>query len=73
MIAFCIGCGCDDYHACLDHKRGQPCHWTRVDYGEGKGVCSVCEELAPAWDAGDRKVRRTSAERAQQIAQASEG
>jgi hypothetical protein len=46
--ASCIGCGCDDFHACPDG-----CSWLRVDYDEGKGVCSECEEHVEAWDRGD--------------------
>lgn len=47
--ATCIGCGCDDFHAC-----GEGCYWLRVDYEEGKGVCSECDEHEAAWDQGDR-------------------
>lgn len=52
-IATCIGCGCDDNHAC----RPGGCFWVRVDYKAGVGVCSQCEEFTAAWDAGVR-VRR---------------
>jgi hypothetical protein len=49
-IAVCIGCGCDDNHACegifLD-----PCHWLRVDRTTGKGVCSECAGKLEEWDA----------------------
>lgn len=48
-LATCIGCGCDDFHACPDG-----CYWLRVDYSAGLGVCSECEEHAEAWDRGDR-------------------
>jgi hypothetical protein len=48
-VATCIGCGCDDRHAC---EGG--CWWLRVDYDEGKGVCNQCEEHVEAWDRGDR-------------------
>lgn len=54
-IAICIGCGCDDMHACWDDKAGRPCSWERVDRKAQIGVCSVCKNLAPAWDKGDRK------------------
>lgn len=57
-IALCIGCGCDDLHACWDEQEGRPCHWLRVDRRAGLGVCSACgDELAAAWDAGDRTLR----------------
>lgn len=49
-LAVCIGCGCDDDHAC----RGG-CSWLRVDYAAGVGVCSKCEEHAARFDAGERE------------------
>lgn len=55
-LASCIGCGCDDDHAC---ERG--CYWIRVDYRERIGVCSECVEHAEAWDLGDRTRRATPA------------
>lgn len=48
----CIGCGCDDFHAC---EGG--CWWLRVDQLERKGVCSGCEEHVEAWDRGDHTPR----------------
>lgn len=48
-LATCIGCGCDDFHAC---EGG--CYWLRVDRWDGKGVCSECLEHIDAWDRGDR-------------------
>ena len=54
MIATCIGCGCDDNHAC-----DMGCYWLRVDRGEGLGVCSECREHIEAWDQGDRTLRAT--------------
>ncbi|WP_196486004.1 hypothetical protein [Burkholderia stagnalis] len=56
-IAVCIGCGCDDFHACRDDAHESPCSWERVDYDAGRGVCSACPEWVSAWDAGDRAVR----------------
>lgn len=47
-IASCIGCGCDDFHACEDG-----CWWLRVDYAEGLGVCSECRSFVEQWDRGD--------------------
>lgn len=49
QVASCIGCGCDDFHAC-----GHGCWWMRVDYAAGLGVCSQCPEHIEAWDRGDR-------------------
>jgi len=48
-LASCIGCGCDDDHAC---EGG--CWWLRVDHDEGVGVCSACPAHIEAWDRGDR-------------------
>jgi|GEM_PF-2400083 len=52
-VALCIGCGCDDEHACLDTTTGQGCTWLRVDRETGWGVCSVCTDHIARWDAGD--------------------
>lgn len=52
-IATCIGCGCDDLHACVDSLLG-PCSWLRVDYETGTGVCSECADEEARFDAGDR-------------------
>ncbi len=56
-VAMCIGCGCDDFHACWDDEAGEPCHWLRVDYDASLGVCSACPEVVSDWDAGDREIR----------------
>ena len=54
-LAVCIGCGCDDLHACM--RSIEPCHWLRVDRDAGLGVCSVCPGLVVNWDAGERGER----------------
>ncbi len=41
-IATCIGCGCDDLHACQDEHGA--CYWLTVDYDAGRGVCSCCKD-----------------------------
>lgn len=46
--ATCIGCSCRDDRAC---KGG--CHWLRVDYQMGLGVCSQCKPYVEAWDGAD--------------------
>lgn len=56
MASNCIGCGCDDYHACIDDNNGQPCSWIRLDREIGLGVCSACPSYAERWDNGDRKL-----------------
>lgn len=53
-LAVCIGCGCHDYRACYDEAAGRPCSWLAVDYKSGLGVCSVCPDELPRWNAGDR-------------------
>lgn len=51
-VAVCIGCGCDDNHACAAR-----CWWLRLDREHQEGVCSECEEHVEAWDRGDRTPR----------------
>lgn len=46
--AKCVQCGCTDNRACV--VGGVPCHWLRVDYDRGEGVCSVCPEALHDWD-----------------------
>lgn len=46
--ATCIGCGCRDDRAC-----NGGCHWLRVDYKMGLGVCSQCKPYVEAWDGAD--------------------
>jgi hypothetical protein len=52
-VAKCIGCGCDDLHAC----RPGGCCWLRVDRELKVGVCSNCEDFLVAWDAGVRVLK----------------
>jgi hypothetical protein len=54
-VAICIGCGCDDDHAC-DDGLGGGCSWLVVDRGRGLGVCSNCPTARGRWDRGDRKL-----------------
>lgn len=46
LVSICVGCGCDDHHAC------QPagCWWLRVDREKGEGVCSQCGGQVEPWD-----------------------
>jgi hypothetical protein len=53
-LAVCIGCGCDDNHACAGAV-GEPCHWVRIDRDAGIGLCSECIEHSQRWDRGDRQ------------------
>ncbi|WP_434778483.1 hypothetical protein [Neisseria sp. Ec49-e6-T10] len=41
QVSRCIGCGCDDHHACIDTVRGN-CSWIFVNYDLQIGVCSAC-------------------------------
>lgn len=55
-IATCIGCGCDDFHACFDEAAGTPCAWLVVDYPTRLGVCSACPEHVARFKSGDRSI-----------------
>lgn len=50
-VATCIGCGCDDDHACVGG-----CSWVRIDRIACVGVCAACLADVPRWDAGDRSM-----------------
>ncbi len=54
-VAVCIGCGCDDMHACEEG-----CWWLRVDRAAQLGVCSSCAAHVSRWDAGDRTLSEES-------------
>ena len=45
----CIGCGCDDFNACVNEYR-EPCSWIVVDYEKGVGVCSCCSDSLKDWE-----------------------
>lgn len=47
-VATCIGCGCDDDHACM-----QGCGWLRVNRHIGRGVCTSCPDKLRTWDEGE--------------------
>ena len=55
-IAFCIGCGCDDVHACMGEDC-EPCAWVAKD--GSVGLCSSCAHEMPRWRAGDRTMKVT--------------
>lgn len=55
-LNICIGCGCDDVHACM--TSAGPCSWLRLDAARRVGVCSGCRPSLAAWDAGVRTPRR---------------
>lgn len=38
----CIGCGCDELHACVTDSG--PCFWIAVEEDAGVGLCSACAE-----------------------------
>jgi hypothetical protein len=52
----CIGCGCDEQHACpMDHVGFYAgCWWLRFDAAARAGVCSCCEDLVEAWERSER-------------------
>lgn len=73
IISTCIGCGCDDLHACvLDSEPlfgGDPpetCYWMRLDRDEGLGVCSMYSGEIGRWDAGDRSMSAAAQEAARE-------
>jgi hypothetical protein len=41
----CIGCGCDEGHAC--NVAGEACQWIHVGPAGTAGICSGCLELFP--------------------------
>jgi len=49
-VAFCIGCGCSDRHACVAPVTGA-CFWIKVDRELGIGVCSECPERVDLFEA----------------------
>ncbi|MEE8057507.1 MAG: hypothetical protein V3T17_06695 [Pseudomonadales bacterium] len=55
-VATCVGCGCDDYHACWDENDEQPCSWLAVDRESRLGVCSACPDDLSRWEKGDREI-----------------
>lgn len=65
--ALCIGCGCDDDHACAGG-----CSWLRIDRHECIGVCSNCPEHETRWDAEDRELSDAAMEHAAELAAAEE-
>jgi len=54
-VATCIGCGCDDDHACM-----QGCGWLRVNRHIGRGVCTSCPDKLRTWDEGEYSLPRSS-------------
>jgi hypothetical protein len=49
----CIGCGCDDDHACAD-LLGDPCAWLIQSQSGRLGVCSECPAMLAVWNSGKR-------------------
>jgi|SRR5882672_122635 len=56
-IRFCIGCGCDDNHACQDPLTEEGCSWIEADSRTATGVCSCCPGALKRWRTGDRILR----------------
>lgn len=52
----CIGCGCDEQHACaMDHVGFYAgCWWLRFEAETRVGICSACDDLVSRWDDGER-------------------
>ena len=52
-VCVCIGCGCDDNHACAD-LLGDPCGWLVQSGSDRHGVCTQCPAMLRAWEKGQR-------------------
>ena len=55
ILCVCIGCGCDDEHACED-VFGDPCGWIQQSGSGKRGVCTQCPTYVTAWNKGERKL-----------------
>lgn len=45
MPCVCIGCGCDDFNACVSESGA--CHWSEIFPSNNKrGICSRCAKIA---------------------------
>lgn len=55
-LSICIGCGCDDEHACTGcgMLEDESCSWLEVDRKRGVGVCSNCPDELALWKKRDR-------------------
>lgn len=52
-LCVCIGCGCDDHHACAD-LLGDPCGWLVKSKTGRLGVCTRCPATLTQWNGGKR-------------------
>ena len=52
ILNCCIGCGCDEVHACANPHSDTACWWMRFNAEDHAGVCSRCEDLVEHWDRG---------------------
>jgi len=53
VLCQCIGCGCDDLHACED-LIGTPCGWAVRSQSGRLGVCTQCPTALVLWKRGKR-------------------
>jgi hypothetical protein len=53
VLCQCIGCGCDDLHACQD-LIGDPCGWLVRSNSGRLGVCTQCPVALARWKGGKR-------------------
>jgi hypothetical protein len=51
-MTVCIGCGCDERHACVEGRR-EPCRWLEVSPSGAAGICSACATLFPPAERAD--------------------
>lgn len=57
ILNYCIGCGCDEAHACATDAARGLCWWMRFSARHRAGVCSYCEDQLEHWDGGGRTPR----------------
>jgi hypothetical protein len=50
----CVGCGCDDDHACQD-LLGDACRWLVKSESGRLGVCTQCPGSLGRWNANKRQ------------------
>lgn len=68
-MTICIGCGCDEEHACI--TKGGRCAWRAVSSGMIAGLCTACADLIPpsqlAADLEDAEASMLHGERASEL------
>jgi hypothetical protein len=65
VLCVCIGCGCDDLHACrtAGFLGDEACCWLLQSADRKLGVCSSCPSEAGRFKKGDRKLSARAQQR----------